>query len=72
MRDWEAAAARSPREAAVTTKRIDHEGKRLTVDIVIWRTGAVKVYYQNVALEVPRLRFFAAEIDNKGNSWRPY
>lgn len=71
MRSPYDAAKASPREIAYATRTIEHEGKVLRVDILLPLRGEVKVQYAGVALEVPRLRYSAAQIDSI-NDWKPY
>lgn len=70
--DWESAARMSPREKAVTTKTVEHEGKRISVDIVMPLHGSPCVLYQDVALEVYRYRVTGREVDDPSLRWRPY
>ena len=59
-------------DAAVATKTIDHEGKKKRIDIVVYRTGAVRALWHGVALALPRYAPSAKEIDDPALSWRPY
>jgi hypothetical protein len=70
--NWDEVARRSPREAAVATKRIEHEGKVLEVDIVMFLRGGPRAYYHDVALDVPRLKLSSRDVDDPSLSWRPY
>lgn len=70
--NWEEAARLSSREKAVTTKTVRHEGKVISIDIVMPLHGSPEVLYQDVALEVYRYRITGREVDDPRLKWRPY
>ena len=71
-RNWEEAARKSIRETAYATKRIEHEGKVINVDYIMPLHGTPRVYYHNVALDVPRAKIGAREVDDPSLVWKPY
>jgi hypothetical protein len=70
--NWEEAARRSPREAAYTTQKIEHEGKMLLVDIVKPLKGPTRVQWHDILMDIPRPPRVAASLIDRIRDWHPY